>query len=421
MSVGRAEDGLAGASWRLALQTGGLLVLLLAAVAASVLVIVGASQAAASQRLLTTATEHVDSIQDAPAGTVLAISTQGSLSVSPEMPGGLPDVAAIKAVAASRTTIQKDLSLGGRSYTVRTAYSDGRVVQAVLDRHENLEELNRLSLALLLTGGGAVVVVSLLAVWLARRAMLPLALSLERQRRFVADASHELRTPLTLLSTRAQLLRRRLASAGPEHEVQAIGTEVDAIIEDSRSLTALLEDLLVSADARTVDFVPVDLAALADEAVRSFAASPAGAALSIRRSGTDGLLEIQGAPAALRRLLVALLDNAVRFARSTVEVKVTVDHRTAVISVSDDGPGFAEEVKARAFERFATARTQEPEPGATPGTPGPRHYGLGLALVAEVAAQHGGSVVIDGADGAGATQQGAAVTVRLPMTAARRR
>lgn len=409
---GQAEDELQRSSWRLALQTGALLVLLLVAIAGSVLLIVNTSQATAAQRLLTTATEHVDSIVDAPAGTWLAISNQGILTVSPGMPSGLPDLKAIAAVAASGVAAQEDVSMGGRLYTVRTADSGGRVVQAVFDRHENLEELNRLGLALLLTCGGAVVLASLLAVWLARRAMRPMAEALDRQRRFVADASHELRTPLTLLSMRAQMLRRRVASS-PAHEPPGnIDADVDAMIEDSRSLTRLLEDLLISADSRQVELTDVDVVALADDVVESFSVSAARRGITVERSGMGGPMGITAAPTALRRLFVALLDNAVRFARSRVEVGVSKDSRTLVITVSDDGPGFSDDVRPRAFERFASAAPAgvAPEDGT-----GPRHYGLGLALVAEVAAQHGGRVEI------GTQAAGAVITVRLPMIRGKRR
>ncbi|MCX2749595.1 HAMP domain-containing sensor histidine kinase [Arthrobacter sp. MI7-26] len=403
---GQAEHELQRSSWRLALQTGALLVLLLVAIAGSVLLIVSTSQATAAQRLLATATEHVDSIVDAPAGTWLAISNQGLLTASPGMPSGLPDLKAIEAVAASGVAAQKDVSIGGRSYTVRTADSGGRVVQAVFDRHENLEELNRLGLALLLTCGGAVVLTSLLAVWLARRTMRPMAEALDRQRRFVADASHELRTPLTLLSMRAQMLRRRLATSSPQESPAKIEADVDAMIEDSRSLTRLLEDLLVSADSRRVEHMDVDVVRLADDVVESFSASAARRSVVVERSGMADPMVITGVPTALRRLFVALLDNAVRFARTQVDVGVSIASRTLVITVCDDGPGFADNVKPRAFERFATAPPSDaaPEDGAAP-----RHYGLGLALVAEVAAQHRGRVEI------GTQPSGAVIVVHLPI------
>lgn len=402
------------ASWRLALQTGALLVLLLVVIASSVLAIVSTSQAGATQRILEAATEHVDSVQDAPAGVWLAIVDRGQLSVSAGMPSGLPDQEAMEAAASGNMPAQVDVSVGGRSFTIRTTASGNRVVQAVFDRHENQEELDRLALALFLTCGGAVILVSLLAVWLARRAMRPMAEALDLQRRFVADASHELRTPLTLLSTRAQMLRRRLTASASwtapstTPAPASVEASVDAIIADTRVLTSILEDLLVSADSRAVDRVVLDVVAAADEAVQSFSETALRAGVTITRGGVDGPLQIQAVPVALRRLFVALLDNAVRFARSRIDVSITAVSRAVIITVSDDGPGFADEMRPRAFERFATARTDNDESDANPE---PRHYGLGLALVAEVAAQHGGSVSL----GPKGSNSGAAIIVRLPL------
>lgn len=394
-------------SWRLALQTGTLLLLLLAAIAGSVLLIVSAGQSESSTQLLRTATDNVDSIQDAPSGVWLAISDRGHLTVSPGMPDGLPDTTVMSSIAGRGGSVDSDVVIGDRSYTIRTAESKGRVVQAVLDRHESQEQFSRLVLALVLTGGGAVVVSSLLAVWLARRAMRPMADALELQRRFVMDASHELRTPLTLLSTRAQLLKRRLAapSAAQERPVD-VDSDVDAIIEDAGSLNTILEDLLISADSRQLDRVPVDLVALAEDAVRSFDLSATRAEIVLTRSGFTGVLEISAAPTSLRRAFAALIDNAIQFAESRVDVAISADARLAIVTVSDDGPGFTEEMKDRAFERFATTRIRDPGAGDDRTL---SHYGLGLALVADVAAQHGGSVAIESQAGSGAI-----ITLRLP-------
>ncbi|MEO6944696.1 MAG: HAMP domain-containing sensor histidine kinase [Lacisediminihabitans sp.] len=394
-------------SWRLALQTGTFLLLMLAAIAGSVLLIVSAGQNESSLQLLRTATDNVDSVQDAPSGVWLAISDQGRLTVSPGMPDGLPDIAVMSSVASGGEPIDSDVVIGEHSYTVHTAESKGRVVQAVLDRHESQEQFNRLMLALVMTCGGAVVVSSLIAVWLARRAMRPMADALELQRRFVMDASHELRTPLTLLSTRAQLLKRRLdTSSASQDQAAEVGSDVEAIIEDAGSLNTILEDLLIAADSRQLDRVPVDLVAVADDVVRSFGLSATRAGVTLTRTGIDGELEISASPTSLRRALVALVDNAIQFAQSRVEVALSDDVLGVNVTVSDDGPGFTKEMKTRAFERFATTRVREPRDG---GNRTASHYGLGLALVADVAAQHGGSAVIESQPGSGAV-----IMLRLP-------
>src|SRR6185312_11269921 len=181
------------------------------------------------------------------------------------------DAAAIEQVASGSGPLAGRIERGGHTYAVRTELVGGRVVQAAVDVHESQEELQRLALALLLSGAAVAAVAAVAGVLMARRAMRPMAQALAMQRRFVADASHELRTPLTVLSTRVQLLRRRLARAeasgtGPE-EVAGAGPEevagaVDGIVEDARQLAEILEDLLISADPReTQSAGPVQLQA----------------------------------------------------------------------------------------------------------------------------------------------------------------
>ncbi len=102
------------------------------------------------------------------------------------------------------------------------------------------------------------------------------------------------------------------------------------------------------------------------------------------RLEADGPIEVIGFDAGLRRALNALLDNAIRHARSEVRVVLGTDARSTVVEVVDDGPGIDPTILPTLFERFSSA------PGGSDR--GSRRYGLGLALVSEIAARHGGSV-----------------------------
>ena len=114
---------------------------------------------------------------------------------------------------------------------------------------------------------------------------------------------------------------------------------------------------------------------------------------------------VEGSPASLRRALTALLDNAVSHAVSAVTISVQTSGREVGIEVSDDGPGIPPAIAPRLFDRFSTLRTEAAAPE------GRRHYGLGLALVADVAANHQGRVSVAGReDGA----SGAVFTLTLP-------
>jgi two-component system, OmpR family, sensor kinase len=100
-----------------------------------------------------------------------------------------------------------------------------------------------------------------------------------------------------------------------------------------------------------------------------------------------------------------LIDNALDHARTGVEVRVAARSGTATVTVTDDGPGIDESARPRIFERFTSDRD-----AAAPSSR--RHYGIGLALVADVAASHDGSVSAANRRG-GST--GAVLTLTLPV------
>jgi len=402
--AGRSDD-LRGASLRLTLQFTALMLVVLVLVGGVVFLLVRASVAESASQALIAAT-RLDSPDDAPEGTYLTIVDDQRVMSSRDLPAGLLDSDAIAAVTAGGGDVSGTRSVDGHSYRLLTTTVTGgregaRVVQVAVDQHESAEELERLTVALLVAGLVALAVSAVAAYWMARRAIRPLAEALALQRRFVADASHELRTPLTLLSTRAQLLRRRDQTGLPPDVTDA----VDEIVTDTRTLTGILEDLLIAADPRSVaDPEPVDLTATAQHAVTMLQGDATARKITLSRAGAGAPVVVAGSPAALLRLIVALVTNALDHARASVVVSIDVEGRFATVRVADDGAGFAPEVVDTAFERFNSGRTAAAEPGAT------RHYGLGLAIVAEITRRHGGTVAIESSGPAGA-----AVVARLPL------
>ena len=388
---------------RLSLQFTALIAVLFLLLGALVFGLVSRSATESLDRTLEDAAQ-VDSPRDLPSGVwVLIIDGDGNAARSSrETPAGLPDATALTKVSAGGERVKSEVSADGRSFRVLTTREHGHLVQVAADEHESQEELSRLLTALIAAGVAAILVSAVAATWMARRAIRPLADALSLQRRFVADASHELRTPLTLLSTRAQLLRRRVP-AGEENG--ALGTGLDEIVQDARELTATLEDLLIAADPREVStFEDVDLAASVREVAATFATEAADRGIDLDVPDAPPAV-VAGAAPALQRMLVALLANALDHARTRLMITVGVDGRNAVVTVADDGPGFPPEVVGRAFERFATSRPAGAEPS------GQRHYGLGLALVSDVATRHGGTVGV----APGSSSGGATITVRIPL------
>ena len=388
-------------SVRLGLQTGLLVVGVLAVVGLLIFVIYARAADTAADTTLREVTSNIDRPNEAPPGVHVVVITPTGRKESSGMPAGFPDEAALAAVARDGHVREVDRTVHGREYTVRTVRVGNRVTQAVLDRHEIVEERARILTSLLIAGGVGVLLAALVATWLARRAMQPLTDSLAMQRRFVADASHELRTPLTLLSTRLQLVARRA-----RQRPGGLGAgDLDGVLADTSRLTEVLDDLLIAADTRAAaDRVPLDLAALVRECVD--AASGAAEEGKIRLVlVAPAEVRVAGVAPALRRAVTALVDNALDHAVDLVEVCVEARSGTATVTVTDDGPGIDEDLRPRVFERFTSGR-------AVVAPAARRHYGIGLALVADVAAAHDGSVSANNRpDGS----RGAVLTLTLPV------
>lgn len=195
------------------------------------------------------------------------------------------------------------------------------------------------------------------------------------QRRMLASASHELRSPLA----RVRMALELLADAAPDQ--RAIVRDATRDIEE---LDALVGDLLLASrlEARAPAREPVDLAALAaDEAAR------AGASCMSPETAI-----VDGEPAALRRLLRNLLDNARRHGRPPIELAVTSSGDVWRIAVDDAGPGVPESERERIFEAFYRPAGHREGDGGV---------GLGLALVRQIAGRHGGAATCEARPGGG--------------------
>ena len=192
---------------------------------------------------------------------------------------------------------------------------------------------------------------------------------------------------------------------GANFSREAVSTEVSAIVEDARLLTGILDDLLISVDPRSaVAHTAVDLVEVSRNAVALAMPQAVQCSIQLARPATGAPVLVQGSPVALLRVFTALIANALDHARSEVNVDVSIKGADACIEVSDDGPGFMPGTESRVFERFSSLRR------ASVGAGPPRHYGLGLALVAEIVALHNGKITVGSAPSGGA-----AIRILVPL------
>lgn len=376
-------------SARIGLQTAALVLGVLAVVGAAFWGLYSHAVDGAESALLKSTARGVDRPQEAPPGVWVSVEEGGAISSSSDLPSQLPDRSAIEKVERDGGSLVSRVDAPGGGYLVRTEKVGSRVTQASIDLHDRAEESARVAEAILLAALVGVVLAGVVAAWLASRAVRPMADSLVRQRRFVADASHELRTPLTHLSTRVQLLNRRASR-------EAIGADdLAQVVVDTQVLAGILDDLLAATDTREQLRDLVDLAVLVTEvaaAARPYADEHGIELVSVVPESAVASV----VPFAVRRAVIALVDNAVDHAESRVDVVVTRARQRVAIAVTDDGSGIAEDLVPHVFERFSGSRINDPS--------GRRHFGIGLALVADVAAAHGGKVdVASRADGATGT------------------
>ncbi len=265
--------------------------------------------------------------------------------------------------------------------------------------------------ALLAAAGVGIVIAGLVGFAIARRAVRPLGQALSLQRRFVADAGHELRTPLTVLHTRAQLLARRIPAGDPARQM------ADQLLDDSRMLSEIVDELLLSATMSAnpglgEEFDPAEL--LTDVANRMrVLADDSQVTL---RSTADSSLLIRGSRPALRRALIALVDNAISHSMQggTVRLAAAAQNNLVLLTVTDEGDGLAPGSSELVWTRFS--RGSGGDFAHSSSRPiGNRRYGLGLALVREIATAHGGTVALTNAgDGENATI-GAIATLSIPL------
>jgi two-component system sensor histidine kinase SenX3 len=229
----------------------------------------------------------------------------------------------------------------------------------------------------------------------------------EQHEAFINAVTHELKTPVASLKLYLQTLQNHQVDEAKCQEFYR------TMLEDSDRLLVTIEQVLragqIGARVRHGHRLPVDLSALVQECLalaRTRYRLPAEA-LAYRESWPKGEGRcVLGDEDELRAVVSNLVDNAIKYSGSEVQVAVELeqtDQTTIALRVRDKGIGISPAERKRIFKRFYRI------PGATrvKGT------GLGLFIVRSVVARHGGKVFIE-SDGVG---QGSAFTVELPMVA----
>jgi signal transduction histidine kinase len=228
-----------------------------------------------------------------------------------------------------------------------------------------------------------------------------------QQMEFVAGVTHELNTPLAAIRSAGQNLADGIVTDAAQ--VRRYGGLIE---KEGGRLGALVAQVLdfagIESGNRAYASEPLSVAGLVDDVLRDHRLVLDQAGMTVERDVAPDLPEVRGDAAALRRALANLLANAAKFAAAggwvAVRASAAPGGRAVVLRVEDRGPGIPKDERGRVFEPFY--RGPAAERNATPGS------GLGLSLVRHVVRAHGGSVHVEGREGAGT-----AIVVELPAAA----
>ena len=220
-------------------------------------------------------------------------------------------------------------------------------------------------------------------------------------RQFSAALAHELRTPLTALRGDIELAMLQ------RHSPEDMGRRLASQLEEIDKLKRLIDQILLLARAEAGEIVmalhPVDLGALAASLVGQLESVAQARAIDLRSEHSDAVI-VRGDAEWLKRLILNLVDNAIKFTPEGGHVVVNVSREALLgrLTVSDSGVGIPPGMTVHIFERFFRA-----DPARSPNTEG---VGLGLSLVKWIVDRHDGRIDVDSHPG-----QGSIFTVRLPL------
>jgi two-component system, OmpR family, sensor kinase len=229
--------------------------------------------------------------------------------------------------------------------------------------------------------------------------------SFERQRRFISDASHELRTPVSILRGEAEVALSQ-ASRSPEEYRESLAV----LHEEAQRLARIVEDMftLTRADAGEYRLAQGDfyLDELAADCVRATRALAQAKSIQLVAVAPEEM-PMHADEDLLRRMILNLLDNAIKYTPAGGNVSVTCGSVPDgyELSVTDSGPGIPAEMQSRVFERFFRVDRARSRTGADGGA------GLGLSIARWIAEAHLGRIELVRSDATGSK-----FTVRIPAS-----
>ncbi len=268
------------------------------------------------------------------------------------------------------------------------------------DENEVADLRQRLIMMLAIVDTAIVIIAGGLGYLLAGKTLIPIEEVMSKQEQFVADSSHELRTPLTALRTSMEVaLRDKGMTDNVAREV--IGDNLKEVVR----LQSLAENLLeLTRSGKTLKLNAVKLEESLENAYQQVKTIAAAKKIEIKIPKRVGVVIAH--PLAIERVLVIVLDNAIKYSnqRTTIKITARAVKKEMVLTIIDQGKGIAADQIEKIFERFY--RGDSARSNTIPG------YGLGLAIAKELMIAQKGAIEIESKDNVGTK-----VKIKLPISA----
>ncbi|PGZ93033.1 ATP-binding protein [Bacillus sp. AFS029533] len=222
--------------------------------------------------------------------------------------------------------------------------------------------------------------------------------NIEKQKQFVSDASHELKTPITVISSFANLLRRR-GFKNEEMATEAIET-IYSEANRMQDLTKTLLTLAESENLKNIEMDPVDLVALCNSTLVQLQSVYKR---EITLHAQKQKIFIKGNELKIKQVIIIFLDNAIKYSTEKIEVNISCTSEAAILQIKDYGIGIREEELDNIFERFYRVDKARSR-GVSGGT------GLGLSIAKNIINLHNGKINIKSVE-----NEGTEVEVVFPL------
>lgn len=282
--------------------------------------------------------------------------------------------------------------VGNRHFIVASKDYEGGRVYALIDRTSYHNQLSNTGVLVALLYCCSVMLVALLSLLSSARLLHPVASAMTKQRDLIANASHELKTPLTIIATNLSVIKSEPTSTVQDNEkwVDSISTQIErmkGLINDMLELSKLEQSELPKQE--------VDFSSITDGACLAFEATCFEKDVKLITE-TQPFVNVYGEPKSLERLVMILLDNAIKYSgdKGKVGLKLCVENKKAHLSVMNTGDCISKEEAKHVFDRFYRSD------GARKNTDN-QSFGLGLSIAAATVKAHDGTIDCHGIEGKG--------------------